>query len=98
MCMLSKDYKKLYELICSGRTVAAFVDHSQIGSDVVSQDICQVRKYEDYRIMVFARGTTYAGVYPFQSGRGSEINLFVVECNAVNLQWIDGFSFENSPN
>lgn len=91
VAMKSKDYKKLYELICNGEAVAAFVDYKfrQIDEHVF-RDVCQVVKKKEFDIQFFARGIGYGGIYQFMQDDGvSEFDVFVKICESMNLEFFN---------
>lgn len=64
---LSKDYTKLFRLICEGHRIAAWADTFSM-KDAVGKpyrDICEVRRSGEYEIMISARGTGYGNFWPF---------------------------------
>jgi len=88
---LSKDYEKLYQLICDGHRVAAWADSYSMGDPEGNhcRDICEVRRIGDYEIMISCRGTSYGYVWPFMKNEGPEKSLFVRACRACELEWVD---------
>lgn len=86
----STDYKKLYELICSGEAVPAFVDHlyNKDKSDLC-RDVCQVVRRGEFDINIFARGIGYGAIYPFDAEHGSEFELFAALCAGLNLEFYE---------
>lgn len=88
MYNLSKDYTALFALLLEGKKAVGFVDHKWHGFDEVFEDVCQIKRMEPYRIGIFARGTQYAGVYPFDEGKLSELELFINACTICNLRFI----------
>lgn len=95
---LSRDYSKLYELICRGFRMAGWVDSfNRIDPDETPlRDICEIRREEEYQIMISARGTGYGNVWPFMKDEGEERDLFIKICESCNLEWIDPDPAENS--
>jgi hypothetical protein len=89
--MKSRDYKKLYELICTGAAVPAFVDnYYNTDKTYLNRDICQVIRRGKFDIMIFARGIGYGGIYPFEDDNGrNEFELFSSRCVAMNLEFYD---------
>lgn len=88
---LSKDYEKLYELICDGNRVVAFVDYSFHGGEVnkrVMRDVCLVEKRKDNRIVGFVRGICYFEIEDWQTPSLDEKECFLVDCKQCNLEFI----------
>ncbi len=86
---LSRDYSKLYSLICRGFRAAAFVDYV-LNDQQVARDICSVRRRDAFQISIAARGIEYGGIFRFQQSDGiGEADLFCKHCEAINLEWID---------
>lgn len=88
---LSRDYVKLFRLICEGHRIAAWADTFSMRDDEGNpfRDICEVRRYGVYEIMISARGTGYGNVWPFMEEEGVEEDVFVKVCKCCNLEWID---------
>ena len=86
----SKDYKKLFESICNGDVVAAFVDHAFLSDPKdVMRDVCQVKRTAPFNIQIAARGISYGGIYSFMSDEGDEFELFEKQCTRMNLEFTD---------
>jgi hypothetical protein len=88
MYNLSKDYERLYELICDGNRVVAFVDYKFSGSEHVMRDVCLVEKRKDNRIVGFSRGICYLEVNDWQTPSLDEKECFIVDCKHVNLEFV----------
>ncbi|WP_138437864.1 hypothetical protein [Marinobacter shengliensis] len=88
---LSKDYGKLFRLICEGQRIAAWSDTFSMSDTEGNpyRDICEVRRSGAYEIMISARGTGYGSVWPFMKDEGSEEEVFEKVCKSCNLTWID---------
>lgn len=90
--LFSTDYEQLYETICSGLEIAAFVDNDSFrrpNDDAPVRDVCVVRRQDEFRIAASARGHVYFAVYPFDKTDGeNERELFVRLCKESNLEWI----------
>ncbi|WP_157680754.1 hypothetical protein [Marinobacter nauticus] len=88
---LSKDYAKLFRLICDGQRIAAWADTFSMkdADGKPYRDICEVRRSGEYEIMISARGTGYGNVWPFQRDEGTEEAVFSKACAGCNLEWID---------
>jgi len=89
MYTLSKDYEKLYELICQGHIAACFVDYSYRDDSKPFRDIAKIRRFEEYDIQVGARGIEYGSIRTFHKEEGTEKQLFIQQCQRMNLEWID---------
>ena len=88
---LSKDYGKLFQLICEGQKIAAWSDTFRMKDAEGNpyRDICEVRRSGDFEIMISSRGNGYGNVWPFMKDEGEEEDLFVKVCKRCNLEWID---------
>ncbi|MDC9611662.1 hypothetical protein [Pseudoalteromonas sp. GABNS16H] len=88
---LSRDYAKLFHLICEGHRIAAWSDTFSMKDAEGNpyRDICEVRRSGDYEIMISARGTGYGNVWPFMQEEGTEEEVFSKVCKGCNLEWID---------
>lgn len=87
MYKLSKDYGHLFDLLCQGKTVAAFVDYAQSLTEN-ERDICKLVRHAPFDIFIGVRGTSYGGLYQFHSKYGDEREVFIHHCNGINLEWI----------
>lgn len=89
---LSRDYSKLFQLISSGVTIAAFVDYRFRGDDNLPpmRDICAVKYRGPWQVTISARGIGYGGLDPWLADRGEDEKLiFARICEAQNLEWIE---------
>jgi len=84
MYKLSKDYEKLYQLICDKKRVVAFVDYKFRGNDDhVIRDVCLVERRKNNSIVTFARGIGYSEVYDWQTPCLDEKECFIVVDGAL---------------
>jgi hypothetical protein len=84
---LSKDYEKLFELICNGEVIAAFVDNSFRSGEHVSRDICSVKMNQRFDIDIGVRGVCYGCVYGKDTKEEGKED-FIFDCKKLNLGWI----------
>lgn len=89
MYRTSKDYERLYGLLVKGHDAVGFVDFKFRDEGNVMRDVCSIKRRGEYEIHFGVRGIGYASVYPFMREDGSEKDLFVGACQAVNLEWIE---------
>jgi hypothetical protein len=90
--MKSKNYEMLYRLILKGDSVVALVDYRFPDDDrneLPYRDPCRVSRLGNFRISISCRGTEYGGVYPWDDLKGSEIDIFIKECQRLNLEWFE---------
>ena len=87
MYKISRDYENLFELICKGFIVAAFVDY-KFSDGQLARDICKIQRLEEWRIMIGVRGMSYGDIYPFDADHGTELEVFKRNCERMNLEWI----------
>jgi len=87
---LSDDYERLHALICEGHRIAAWADTFSMADEHGKpyRDICEVRKFRAFEIMISCRGTSYGNVFPFMAENGTEREVFVRMCRGCNLRWI----------
>jgi len=88
---LSKDYKKLFEEICKGNEIVAFVDNRSMFDDSQKplRDVCSVKRWGPWLIYMSCRGTNYGHVYDYMKKDGrSEEDTFIIVCKSINLGWI----------
>jgi hypothetical protein len=92
---MSKDYCALYDLLCEGRDAFCLVDMSFTNPDHVCRDVARVRRREEWRIDIGARGIGYGDVTPYGKNRhATERDALVKECKRMNLEWIAPISPE----
>lgn len=92
---MSKDYCALYDLLCEGRDAFCLVDMSFTNPDHVCRDVARVRRREEWRIDIGARGIGYGDVTPYGKNRhATERDALVEECKRMNLEWIAPISPE----
>lgn len=87
--MPSKDYKKLFQFIVDGNTAVAYVDYDYRDGEV-ARDICKVERRGEFFINIGVRGMAYGNVFEFQREEGTEEELFIKECEGLNLEWVGG--------
>lgn len=86
--ILSKDWERLYELLCAGYTIAAFVDF-QYPDGCVVQHICTIRRESPFQIFIHGYGIDYGSVRPFDEGQfDTELAALSRSCTHAHLQWI----------
>ena len=85
---LCSDYNELFDLIKEGEKVAAFVDYTFSDSTHVFRDVVAVRRDGPYQITIGVRGHGYGGLYPFNEKDGDEKELFIKDCEHMNLGWV----------
>ena len=81
----SKDYDALYEFICAGNEALCLVDYLQV---IEHRDVCKCKREKPFQIFFVSRGHEYGGVYPWYAVNGFEKDLFIKECNSLNVEWI----------
>lgn len=87
----SKDYQKLYELLCNGIEVACYVDYqfrTSVDKYPPSRDICKAKKRGEYDIYFGVRGIEYGSVSEFHKEEDSEFELLKLECERMNVWFI----------
>jgi len=89
MYNLSRDYEKLFELICAGKIAVGFVDYQWSGDEVL-KDVCSINRFQENRINISVRGMSYGSVYPFmlEDFNKTEKELFIGLCRSCNLEFI----------
>jgi len=87
---LSKDYDKLFQLICENNKVAAFVDYKPGKEFTECRDICTIKRFNERGdIQISSRGIGYGGVYEIDVNKNNEKDLFIDACKSLNLEWIE---------
>lgn len=87
----SKDYSKLYKLLCSGIEVAGYVDYqfrTSVGKYPPSRDLCKIKRRGEYDIYFGVRGIEYGSVSEFHKKEDSELELLKLECERMNVEFI----------
>jgi hypothetical protein len=88
---LSKDYKRLYELLCAGHTIVGFVDYDRHGDNVEPiRDVVKIVRRREFDIMIGVRGCSYGDVFPYMKKTLSELEVLVSVCTVNNLEWVSG--------
>lgn len=93
---LSRDYKKLYNIICSGKIAVGFVDYDWNRNKDIVRDVCAIKKPTENYISIGVRGVCYASVYEFElknSGK-TEDEYFIDLCKSINLEFVES---DNDP-
>ena len=88
---LSKDYEKLYELICNSEKIICFIDYRWSDNDAEKpmRDICLCRRRKNFDISIGVRGIEYTHVANYDKGKGlSEKEIFIKRCEKNNLEWV----------
>lgn len=92
MYSLSKDYARLYALICSGARVAAYLDNRYGSEDdeVQFRDLCNVERRGEWQISFYVRGCGYGHVTRINSidGKRTEKEAFILACKSLNVEFI----------
>lgn len=92
MYALSKDYEKLYDLICGGARVAAYVDnrYGSEGDEVEFRDLCNVERRGEWQISFYVRGCGYGHVTRINSidGKRTEKEAFILACKSLSVEFI----------
>lgn len=92
-CMkLSRNYSLLFDLVCAGHDVLAFVDYRWHGDGPETEplrDPCSVRRHGEWKISIAARGICYGGLYPFQKEKAgrTEREQFIAVCEHNNIEF-----------
>lgn len=82
---LSKDYKKLYNLLLEDKEIVVFVDYHF--KTLLIRDVATVRRFSSYSIEVAARGICYGSIY--EDDNLDEETLFLGLCNDLKVEWIE---------
>ena len=86
---LSKDYEKLYELICNSEKIICFTDYIWGDNEEPMRDICVCRRRENFSISISCRGIEYMHVDSYEKGKGfTEKELFIKRCEKNNLECV----------
>lgn len=88
MYNLSRDYEKLFELICAGKIAVGFVDYGHVVTS--TRDVCKIERAEENNIFIYVRGHGYGSVYPFsiEDSGMAEKEYFIFLCKSCNLEFI----------
>lgn len=84
---LSKDYTKALDLLTQKKDLICYVDYD-FSDNIVSRDICRVRRFQDYDIQFSVRGIEYGGIRGYNREDGTELELFQKECHRMNASFI----------
>lgn len=87
---LSKEYARLYDLICKGETIVCFVNYDWDRKGDIVRDVCLCKRHKDFDIQFSSRGMGYGGVDTWhKAGPLNETELFVKVCKCLNVEFID---------
>ena len=82
----SKDYKKLFELLCLGHTIVCLVkDNYGI------KQICKANRFKEFSVNFNTPGIGFLDINPSDKeyfGK-SEIELFEFQCKLIDVEWIE---------
>jgi hypothetical protein len=84
----SNDYDLMYFYLLQGNEIICYVNYQYSKSDTVMRDICRCKKFKDYDIKFLARGIQYGDVSDYFKDKHTEKELFIIECERMNLEWI----------
>lgn len=97
MYAYSKNYSRLYQLLCAGEVAIAMVDYrirpnSTSGNDVISRDVCQIVREKEWDIQFFVRGTGYGRVQhtPWLHPQLTEAEMFIRQCEDLHFEFVCG--------
>ena len=89
---LSRDYNKLFNLICDKKRIVGFVDYDfNRDEKIICRDICTIQRHGEYEIQISARGICYCSVDPWHKEDWvdlTEKEVFGKICEAINLEFI----------
>lgn len=95
---LSKDYHKLFILLCEGHQLAGYVDYDAMrdGKDI-RRDIVAIKRFDPWDIMFSVRGCQYGGISKWHGEelefRGqkvaTELEAFELAAYSCNLEFIE---------
>lgn len=95
---LSKDYQKLFKLLCEGYELAGFVDYDSMrdGKNIL-RDIVKIKRLSEWEIMFSVRGCQYGGVDKWHGDQmkiaghkvSSELEAFKIAATMCKLEFID---------
>lgn len=88
---LSRDYSRLYDLLCEGEEVVCFVAYKVklTRTTILRRDVCRAKRLGEFHIDINVRGRGYGGIFPVDNESDSELKLLRRECTRLNLEWID---------
>ena len=93
---LSHDYDRLFDLICEGYEIPAWVDYKFNDEPLIMcRDICSLRRFKSWDIRGDSRGHGYLVIHVFDSEKifnPNELNereMFKLFCGGCNLEYIE---------
>lgn len=89
----SKDYKKLFELICQGERIPAFVNYrfGVLDSDEPMRDICLIKRRRSWDVDFGVRGVGYGDIMDMDKKKhDNELDAFEKECKRLDVEYIEG--------
>lgn len=93
MNTLSKDYKKLYELLCDGDKVTGFLttEKGKKSSESDCRDICNINRIKEWQITFSLKDRVFSQVSHINSVMGyhTEEEAFILICEELNIEFIE---------
>lgn len=84
MYTLSRDYARLFDLLCTGQVLVGWVRYSESLRDVV-----KIERRAEFDIYIGVRGICYTDLGTFDREKGEERDVFAARCESVDLEWIE---------
>lgn len=84
----SRDYSKLFDLICTSSVAVGWVDYRMHDDVTACRDVVQIKRHGEFDVFIGARGICYSSLNSFHRREGSEREVFIMMCVNLNLEWI----------
>lgn len=87
---LSRDYNKMFDLICKGFEVFCYVESVKVDGEII-KDPALCRRRGEWNIQIGVRGLSYLYIIPnFDTNKNStEIDHFVLCCKQRGVEFVD---------
>jgi len=90
MYQFSRDYSRLFDLICDGQVIAGWVDYgTKHGMNPPLRDVVKIERRAPFDIYIGVRGICYTDLGAHDREKGQEREVFTERCKSVNLEWIE---------
>lgn len=89
---LSRDYGLLFDKLCEGYCIVGFVDYnftSLKDKYPPSRDVVSIKRRAEFVISIGVRGIQYGGIECWHKYQGKERDVFIKECESLNLEWVN---------
>ena len=79
----------MFSYLIMGNDIFCLVDYDfyKDGKEPI-RDVCRCRRFKEFDISFGSRGIGYGSVNYWEKDRGTEKELFIRQCESMNLEWV----------